>query len=59
MLGWTILFSLITALATMFAAVDATSANWAARSVGLVFGSLLVLCLFCEIAGSSLRDRLQ
>lgn len=59
MLGWTLLFSLITATSALSAAFSHDSICWAARSAGTVFGSLVVLCLGCVIAGNAVRDSLR
>jgi len=59
MLGWTILFSLITAVSALCGGLESEAACWTARSAGVVFGSLVLLSLFCVVAGNAVRDGLR
>jgi len=59
MLGWTILFIFIAASSALCAGFGPEAASWTARSACVVFGSLVVLCLFCELAGKAVRDSLR
>jgi hypothetical protein len=59
MLGWTIIFSFITVLSALWAALSPEPVCLAARSTGIVSGSLVLLCFLCVIAGNAARNSLR
>ena len=59
MLGWTIIFSLITAISALWTAISPEPVCWAARSTSIVFGSLVLFCIACVVAGNAARNGLR
>ena len=60
MLGWTILFSGLTAInALLAAALGPDAPSWAARYAGLVCGSLVLVSLAGVIVGNAVRNSLR
>lgn len=60
MLGWTILFSGLTAISVILAAaLGPDTPCWAARYAGLVCGSLVIMSLAGVILGNAIRNSLR
>ncbi len=60
MLGWTILFSGLTAISALLAAALGPEAPcWGARCAGFVSGSLVLMSLTGVVVGNAVRNSLR
>ncbi len=59
MLGWTILFAILTGVSAIYAKLQPETAYWSACSAVLVFGLLVFLSLCCTFAGKAIQNFLR
>lgn len=59
MLGWTIVFTLITAISAAIGAYGTGPESFVAHTASIVFGALLAISLVCTLAGRAVRHSLR